>query len=384
MAALGTKAYRSLFPVLALLFLMVPAGDILLPVLMTATVQSMALFPILAGLPYGIDGFVITVAGRHYVVVEACSGLALVTTATFLGYSIGLLMFRSPVRALLLALFSATLAFLCNAARVNAIVIVDYLRGSQMEVAAHTPIQWLALAALLAGLFYVVHRTASDKAIDRSEEPARSVAGSAYRFAPVIAGAAGLLVTGSVLAFASDASLAHAPHPPSQPSFAGWAPGPGQPAWADDAATGIRSLRMTYVRGGATLEAAIVEAATPAAKLTEAVLLPADTASWHRRGASARQVCAQGRCLDVVHATWVRQEKTQWRHAYYLYSTGSFASGSKLMVRAMHGWQRLTRAPSASRLVGLVASAELDPAEATAVLQGLLAQDAPGARAALD
>jgi exosortase/archaeosortase family protein len=134
---------------------------------MKATVKAMEVFPILAGLPYRVDGFVITVAARHYVVVDACSGLVLVSTATFLAYSLGLLLFRSLGRVLVLTLFSAVLAFLCNAARVNTIVIIDYLRGSQMELAAHTPIQWVALAALLAGLFYVVYRVAGDGARKR-------------------------------------------------------------------------------------------------------------------------------------------------------------------------------------------------------------------------
>ena len=385
MCAVGFAAYRTVFPVLALLFLLIPAGDVLLPLLMKATVKAMEVFPILAGLPYRVDGFVITVAARHYVVVDACSGLVLVSTATFLAYSLGLLLFRSLGRVLVLTLFSAVLAFLCNAARVNTIVIIDYLRGSQMELAAHTPIQWVALAALLAGLFYVVYRVAGDGARKRHAPPPGDDVSGPRKLAPVIAGAAALLLTTAVAALLANepaiAQTAHAPAPPSV--LAGWTLRT-QSGWSTDDAAGTRSLRMIYARDERTFDAVLVEAKMAGVKLPESRITPDDGVVWHKRAVDAQASCAQGRCVDVVHASWVREEKTRWRHAYYIYSTGNFESGSKLAVRVMQGWQRLTRSPAMPRLVGLVADADLDPAEVAAALQALVALDTPSVRSALD
>ena len=68
-----------LLPVLALMFLMVPSGDVLRPVLRLLTVKSIVLFASLAGLPHSVDGYSIFIGKLHYFVVDACSGLAYVT-----------------------------------------------------------------------------------------------------------------------------------------------------------------------------------------------------------------------------------------------------------------------------------------------------------------
>ena len=61
-----------------------------------------------------------------------------------------------------LATLGALLGIVSNVVRVNAIVLIDWMRGSQMELTAHGTIQWIALFATLGLLFYVLSRLKGD------------------------------------------------------------------------------------------------------------------------------------------------------------------------------------------------------------------------------
>src|SRR5690606_14618596 len=114
MASLGWKCYWRLFPILALLFLAIPCGDLLQPLLRTLTVRSIELVAALAQLPYTIDGFVVHVGAQRYIVVDECAGLSYVTMAVFLSYSFGLLLYRSFFKVAALALFGGFIGILAN------------------------------------------------------------------------------------------------------------------------------------------------------------------------------------------------------------------------------------------------------------------------------
>ena len=114
MSTLGWSSYWKLFPVLALLFLLIPAGDLLQPALLSLTVKSIEIFASLAHLPHAIQGQFVHIGPHRYIVADACSGLAYVTLATFLGYSFGCLLYRSFFRIAALAAFSAFLGVVCN------------------------------------------------------------------------------------------------------------------------------------------------------------------------------------------------------------------------------------------------------------------------------
>ena len=82
------------------------------------------------------------------------------TLGGFLGYSFGLLLFRSLAKVVALAALGAALGILTNALRVCLIVAVDQLRGSQMDLAGHTDTQWLVWLASLGLLLYLASRLA--------------------------------------------------------------------------------------------------------------------------------------------------------------------------------------------------------------------------------
>jgi len=129
MSTLGWKSYWKLFPTFGLLFLMVPSGDVLETPLRVLTVKAIELFAVVAHLPHSVEGFVIFIGANRYIVVDECSGLAFVTLGAFLGYSFGCLLYRSFFKIFLLAALGAFLGIVSNVVRVNAIVLIDWIRG---------------------------------------------------------------------------------------------------------------------------------------------------------------------------------------------------------------------------------------------------------------
>jgi exosortase/archaeosortase family protein len=145
-----------------LLFLMIPCGDIVQPLLRDMTLKCLEWFAILGGLPHSVDGYHITFGEHEYEVLSACSGLGLFTLAGFLGYSFGLMLYHSLPRVLAMAALGAMLGILANCLRVCLIVTLDLLSGTQMELADHKGIQWLVTLLLLGGLLVLVARLKRD------------------------------------------------------------------------------------------------------------------------------------------------------------------------------------------------------------------------------
>jgi exosortase len=158
LCALGKETYLKLLPIMWLLFLMIPCGDVFQAPLRDLTLNWLGWFATLTNLPHSIDGYHIVIAEQKYVVLGACSGLSLFTLAGFLGYSIGLLLFRSTGKVFALAALGGVLGVLTNAIRVCLIVAIDWINGTQMDLLDHKDIQWLLLAFLVGGLLYLSTR----------------------------------------------------------------------------------------------------------------------------------------------------------------------------------------------------------------------------------
>jgi exosortase len=356
MSTLGWRSYWRLFPTLALLFLMIPAGDLLQPALRLLTVEAIKLFAAATHLPHSVEGFVVFIGAHRYIVVDECSGLAYVTLATFLGYSFGLLLYRSLAKVVALALFGAFLGIVCNAMRVNAIVLIDWLRDSQMELTAHGNIQWIALFAILGLLFYVLSRLRPDETALVPAAVAPEQPNSLRRLAPVAAGLSMLFTVGSGSALAThELRPRHEMQIESFPkNISGWDLADSAAVWSIDERERTESISVTYHRNGHDMHVVIVDTLSPTAKLPESKLAPRDNNIWRERQAENEVACAAFNCIDLRHVTWQRDKSDELRHVYYAYSIGKFTTNSRFALRAAHGWHRLTGGRDNPRLIGLV------------------------------
>jgi len=255
-----------------------------------------------------------------------------------------------------LSLFGAFLGIFSNVLRVNSIVLIDWVRDSQMDLGAHGAIQWIALFATLGFLFYVLSRL---KIEATSVVPVASVpvqAGSGRKFAPMVAGLAVLLVAGGTAGFPKNE--ARPPHEPKTDVFpsdiSGWKRIDPAPAWSVELKSGTESISMNYRSDGRDLQVVIVETLSPTAKLPESRLAPHDENIWHEKQVRNEAACVASHCMGFVHSTWQRDKSPQLRHVYYAYTIGSFITDSKFALRAAHGWDRLMGGRENPRLIGFV------------------------------
>lgn len=158
LCALGRAAYLELLPAMLLLFLMIPSGDIFQPLLLDVTVMWLEGFAALAGLPYTVDGYNVSINGLLYDILDACSGLVLFTLGGFLGYCFGLLAAGTLRKVLAFAALGALLGILANGLRVCLIVGIDLWNGTKMAPSAHDLIQWLSVALLIGVLLFATSR----------------------------------------------------------------------------------------------------------------------------------------------------------------------------------------------------------------------------------
>ena len=353
MAMLGWRGYWRLFPALAMLFLWVPSGDLLQPFLRRATLESIEWFAVLAGLPHRVDGFLVHIGSQRYIVSEGCSGLAYVTLSIFLSYSFGLLLYRSLFRILGLTLLGAFLGFFSNVLRVNAIVTIDWLQGSQMDLTGHGHLQWVALFVALGLLFFVLSRLkpeASPSAYAAPPAQPRAL----RRASPVLAGVLVLLIVGSFHALPIDTlrNPGAARHAPAPGNVGQWMLASPRAAWTISPDKQTESLVLTYRRHDEAMQVRILETRSPIAKLSPSQLAPAET-QWQQTQIRSRSACIDSRCLPLLHATWQRTKSRELRHVFYTYSIGDYATDSVLALRLAHGWHRLTRDGNAPRLTAL-------------------------------
>jgi exosortase len=356
MSTLGWRSYWRLFPTLALMFLMIPSGDLLQPALRALTVKAIELFAVVANLPHSVEGFVIFIGAHRYIVVDECSGLSYVTLAIFLGYCFGLLLYRSIFKIAALSLFGAFLGVFSNVLRVNSIVLIDWIRGSQMELTAHGTIQWIALFTTLGFLFYVLSRLKADATPVAPVVAAPEHANPIRRFAPVVAGLSVLLIAGSTAGLPTNElrpprglQTGLFPH-----NISGWELANPAAVWSVDQQSGTESISLAYQRNGHDMDVVIVETLSPTAKLPESRLAPRDNNIWREKQVQHEAACVVSDCMPLLHSTWLRDKSQQLRHVYYAYSIGSFTTDSRFALRAAHGWHRLTGGRDNPRLIGFI------------------------------
>jgi exosortase len=356
MSALGWRAYWRLFPSLALLFFLVPSGDLLLPALRFLTVKGMALFASVANLPHRVDGFVVWVGKNDYLVLSDCAGLPYFLLATFLGYAFGALLYHSFYKVIGFALLGSVIGILYNALRVNMIVAIDWINGTQMSLADHSTFHWIGLLLSLGLLFFVLSRLHEDETPMGQERAQPDAVSRLHQWGPVAAGLCVTLIGGGSGWLTSSASQARAGsgHVMLPQHLSGWALMSPASTWVINTKSQTQSLRLTYRRNGHNMQVRIIETLTPDAKLQESDLAPDDTGKWRDSGVKRAASCNAVGCLSFMHTTWQNADTDELQHVYATYAMGTLFTTSKFALRAAHGWDRLLRGHGVPRLIGFV------------------------------
>jgi len=334
--ALGWRLYRQYLPLMLLLFLAVPSGDLFLLPLRELTVLWIEGFAALLDLPFEREGYTVHLGAHRYVVIDACAGLATFALGGFLGYSFGLMLYRSLARVVALAALGAVLGILSNAVRVCAIVAIDYRRGSQMGLDAHGDIQLAVLAGLLALMLYLVHRL---PAPPLPAMPANGPAASGGRLTPWAPLLAGLLVVTTLGVTTLPSPSVDAATRGGDAALAAVAAGNPGSRWLDggggDAA---RILSIPRDDGG---EVRLFAAAAGSARPPEQRLLRPAGTGWRHSGADVLRHCSGPDCVAFRTILWTRAGSSDRRSTAYTYFVDETATSSRLVFRLLSGWRKL-------------------------------------------
>ncbi|MEQ8263444.1 archaeosortase/exosortase family protein [Pseudohaliea sp.] len=349
--ALGWRLYGRYLPLMLLLFLAVPSGDLFLVPLRELTVLWIDGFAALLDLPFEREGYTVHVGAHRYVVIDACAGLATFALGGFLGYSFGLMLYRSLARVVALAALGAALGILSNAVRVCAIVALDYRRGSQMGLDAHGDVQLAVLFGLLALMLFAVHRL---PASPLPAIPATAPAGPRGRLAPLAPLMAGVLVVVTLgvttlgLATSASRSVVAATADGDAELALLAADNPGSRWLAGDGQDNARILSLPGDDGG---EVRIFATSAGNARPPEQRLLRPPGTGWRHSGADELRHCSGADCVAFRTILWTRAGSRDRHSTAYTYFVGDTATSSRLAFRLLSGWRRLSGKPVTTGMV---------------------------------
>lgn len=151
----GTSAARALaFPLSFLLFA-VPFGAGIIPALQDFSARFAVTLLDLSGIPVYLEGYFITVPYGKWEVAEACSGIQTLVACFVIGFLYGGLVYRTWRRRLTFLAASAIVPILANGVRIYGTVLLGYLSGNAVAIAAdHLLYGWvftsIAMMLLLA------------------------------------------------------------------------------------------------------------------------------------------------------------------------------------------------------------------------------------------
>ena len=355
LSTLGRREYRALIPILGLLFLIVPNGDFLLPPLRLVTVQAIELFAVVVQLPHTVKGYALSIGENNYNVLPECAGLPYFNLAVFLGYSFGLLIFRSPLKILAMTLFGAFLGILMNVLRVIAIVSIDWISASQMSLSEHKNWQWVALVITFGLLLYALSRLKAEMEPMPTRPTPHEQTGGTQLLAPVLAGLAILTVSGSTLWLtAIEEYPATGGHSASVPKrLLGWELVSPAAKAVGNPQSDTERLSLTYLRDGRELGVRVFGTSSPETKIDESQLAPRNGKVWLEQSAQKKVSCVKSDCLTLWQVTWAAQDTGDLRHVYYAYSIGQETTASKFASRAMYAWARLSGNHNMLQLIAL-------------------------------
>ena len=260
LALLGWRIFKILLFPLLYLWLLVPTGTVLLPLLQKiATLLSSSMLQRF-GIPVYVEGFFIELPEGRYAIEEGCAGLNFILASLALAPLYAYLLYHSPWKRLLAVVIALVLAIIMNGVRIAGILALAHWGGPRLNIIDnHLWYGWLFFTLVLFVAGYVGSFFA-----DRQPDPSNGKkellsSDSAPRpWSVATASMLSLLVAASVLIFAGGlASTSAAPSfPASGPAVD--VPGWGKVAWSADWSPAFANAdlksQQSYARNGDTVD----------------------------------------------------------------------------------------------------------------------------------
>jgi exosortase A len=190
LAVLGRQLFMSMLLPMAYLWLMVPTGTVLYPVLQTMAHWLSVLMLELSGIPVFAEGYLIEVPIGLYDVAPGCSGLNFILASLALAPLYGYMMFDGMRKRLIAIAVMLGIAVLANGIRIYGIIALAEFTDKRIDIIDdHLLYGWGFFAVILALAGYIGSRYADP------ERPARS-----EPYAPAVHVARSSVITGCIVA----------------------------------------------------------------------------------------------------------------------------------------------------------------------------------------
>lgn len=152
LSVLGGRLYLRLLVPFCYLWLLVPSGEFMVPMLQAVTAWAAAILLELVGIATFRDNLIIEVASGAYVVAPGCAGLNFVLAALATALAYAQLIYRSWGRRVAFVLALLALAVAGNAVRVFLIIAVAHVLDDVGDIADdHILYGWAFFSLLLLG-----------------------------------------------------------------------------------------------------------------------------------------------------------------------------------------------------------------------------------------
>ena len=354
LAAVGWSVFRALMPFLAMLFFLVPAGDILLGPLKHIAMGFIQVFAWLTDLPFRQDGLALFVGTQRYVIVDYCAGLGFVLIGMFIGLSLALLIYRSLPKIVTLTLLGGAVGILANGLRIIGIVAYDYLTGSELTLEQHAyfelPILFLAFGALLL----VFSRLRPEAAPDNGES-GRGIAAVSPKRRIVMVALAALPVALAPFLWQARALPQPAPMAASIPgSVMDWTRQGAVSDWRPQAAaSSVDSFVATFARHPEQASVFVAQATTRRAKVSGSSINLVGGQGWMPADQETMTACADTGCVDVRRSKYLLRDSERVRHVYAVQVSGDSIIASPLAFRMHRAWSTVVGARGAARFVAV-------------------------------
>lgn len=166
-AVIGTAAAREIAFPLAYLLFMVPIGEFLVPWLMELTAEFTVWAARLSGVSVYKDGLFFTIPSGSFKIVEACSGLKMLTASVAVGVLFAHLVFSSWSRRILFMVAIVIMSLVANTIRTYIVVMIAFYRGME-AVADHITLGYVVFGVVLVVTLAVGSRFADARPADET------------------------------------------------------------------------------------------------------------------------------------------------------------------------------------------------------------------------
>jgi len=235
------------------------------------------------------------------------------------------------------------LGITANALRVNTVIWLDWINGTQMNLSEHSNIQLIILILMLGVLFLTVSRLQPESKIDfrQQREQKNDSEIGLKRYTPVVAG---LLVVCTVglaqLMMSASRDELHMSVASLTPVNLGISSSSSQSSqeWNIDEESRTGSLSLSF-RGD--FDVLIVQALPGNNKLPSSSFVPQGDKVWREASVENQTACSHENCFNFKHTTWNRKNSNDLQHIFYTYHVGDFITDSRYIYRMVAGWNQL-------------------------------------------